>query len=78
MTLMAPVCAALAAQSKAACTSFSEKPNRCVIIMETSTLLLSMSFKQSGYYTATEGSCEAICLLRASRKDRCKQSRNAC
>ena len=49
MTLIAPVWAARAAQSKAACTSFSENPNRWVIMGATSTRLLSMSLRHSGY-----------------------------
>lgn len=52
MTLMAPVCAARAAQSNAAWTSFSEKPKRWVIMGATSTRLLSISFRQSGYVLA--------------------------
>ena len=49
MTLMARVSAERAAQSKAAATSSGVKPKRCVIRGMTSTFLLAMRFRQSGY-----------------------------
>lgn len=49
MTLMARVSAERAAQSNAAATSSGVKPKRCVMSGITSTFLLAIRFRHSGY-----------------------------
>ena len=49
MTLMARVSAERAAQSNAAATSSGVKPKRCVMSGSTSTFLLAISCRHSGY-----------------------------
>ena len=55
MTLMARVSAERAAQSKAAATSSGVKPKRCVMRGMTSTFLLAIRLRQSGYCREGQG-----------------------